>query len=70
MKYLSPIRPKLVPKLDLLKFGTFDISNIPILILLSKVFFIKIFLSNINFYQITINSEHFSIWDEFGPSSW
>ena len=45
IKYLPPVRPKLVPKLksaqNLLKFGTFNISNIPILISMSKIFFIK-----------------------------
>ena len=45
IKYLPPARSKLVPKLnnnqDLLKFGTFDISNIPISILISKIISVK-----------------------------
>ena len=45
MKYLPPVRPKLVPKWKMLRiywsFGTLDISNIPILILMSKIIFIK-----------------------------
>ena len=45
MKYLPPVRAKLVPKLknaqNLLKFGTFDISNTQISILLSKIILIK-----------------------------
>ena len=40
MKYLPSVRPKIDPKLknarDLLKFGTFGISNIPTWILISK----------------------------------
>ena len=40
MKYLRPVRPKLVPKIkndqNVLTFGTFYISNITILILMSK----------------------------------
>ena len=45
MKYLPPVRPKLVPKLknvqNLLKFGTFDNSNMPISILIPKMIFKK-----------------------------
>ena len=46
MKYLPPVRFKLVPKLKmlrlyLLKIGTFDISNVPISILMSKIIFVK-----------------------------
>ena len=45
MKYLPPVRPKLVPKWKILRIywnlGTFDIPNSPILILLSKIIFIK-----------------------------
>ena len=45
IKYLPPVRPKLVPKWKMLRiywsFGTRDISNIPILILMSKIIFIK-----------------------------
>ena len=67
MKYLLPVRPKLVPKLKMfgvfLKFGAFDVSNIPISILMSKIILIKYF------YQISVNSELFSFWDQFGPSS-
>ena len=66
MKYLLPVRPKLVPKLKMLriflKFGAFDGSNIPISILMSKIILMKYF------YPISINSEHFSFWDQFGPS--
>ena len=44
-KYLPPVRPKLVPKLKILRIywnlGKFDISNIPISILMSKIIFIK-----------------------------
>ena len=44
-KYLPPVRSKLVPKLktaqNLLKFGTFNISNIPISVLLSKIIYMK-----------------------------
>ena len=39
MKYLAPVRPKLVLKLkyqDLLKFGTCNISGMPISIFMSK----------------------------------
>ena len=68
MKYLLPVRPKLVPKLKMLriflKFGAFDVSNIPISILMSKIILMKYF------YQISINSEHFQFWDQFGPSRW
>ena len=45
MKYLPPAKSKLVPKLKMLRIywnlGTFDISNIPILILMWKIIFIK-----------------------------
>ena len=44
MKYLAPVRPKLVLKLkfqDLLKFGTCNISGMPISIFMSKGIFIK-----------------------------
>ena len=44
MKYLQPeaqISPKIENTQNLLKFGTFDISNIPISILISKIIFIK-----------------------------
>ena len=41
MKYLPPVRPKLGNAQDLLKFSTFDILNIPIFILMSKITFIK-----------------------------
>ena len=45
MKYLLPVRSKLVPKLknaqSLLKFGTFNILNTHILILMAKIFFTK-----------------------------
>ena len=68
MKYLLPVRPKLVPKFKMLriflKFGAFDISNISISILMSKIILMKYF------YQISINSEHFQFWDQFGPSRW
>ena len=68
MKYLLPVRSKLVPKLKMLriflKFGASDVSNIPISILMSKIILMKYF------YQISINSEHFSFWDQFGPSNW
>ena len=44
MKYLPPARLKLVPKVyvqNLLKFSTFDNANIPILVLMSKIVFMK-----------------------------
>ena len=45
MSNLPPVRPKMVPKLknayNLFKFGTCDIWNIPISILMSKIVFIK-----------------------------
>ena len=45
MKYLIPVRPKMAPKLKnaqkLLKFDACDVSNIPILILISEIIFIK-----------------------------
>ena len=68
MKYLLPVRPKLVPKLKMLriflKLGAFDASNIPISFLMSKIILMKYF------YQISINSEHFPLWDQFGRSIW
>ena len=68
MKYLLHVRPKLVPKLKMLriflKLGAFDASNIPISILMSKIILMKYF------YQISINSEHFPLWDQFGRSIW
>ena len=61
-KYSQLVRPKLVPKLKMLriywKFGTFDISNIPISILMLEIIFIKYF------YQTSIKSEHCL----FGPT--
>ena len=45
MKYLPSVRLKLIPKIknaqNLLKFGTFDISNMLISILVPKMTFIK-----------------------------
>ena len=41
MKYLPHVRPKLVPKLKTLRIGSFDISNIPTSILMSKIISIK-----------------------------
>ena len=45
IKYLLPANPKLVPKLkntqNLLKFSTFDILDISISILMSKMVFMK-----------------------------
>ena len=45
IKYLPYFRLKLIPKLknaqNLLKFVSFDISNIPIWILMSKIFLMK-----------------------------
>ena len=45
MKYLPSVRLKLIPKIknaqNLLKFGTFDISNVLISILVPKMTFIK-----------------------------
>ena len=67
-KYLPPVKPKLVPRLKMLriflKFGTFDVSNIPLSTLMSKIILIKYS------YQISINSEHFSFWDQSGPRNW
>ena len=60
----AKIGPKIKKAQNLLKFGSFDISNIPISILISKIMFIKYF------YQISIDSEHFSLWDQFGPNNW
>ena len=45
IKYLPPVRPKLVPKLKMLRIyrnlGTFDISNIPILSLMWNIILMK-----------------------------
>ena len=45
MKYLPPVRSQFVPKLknaqNSFKFGTFDISNMSISILMPKMNFIK-----------------------------
>ena len=45
INYLPPVRSKIGPKIksaqNLLKFGSFDISNMPISILMSKMIFIK-----------------------------
>ena len=45
IKYLPPVRPKLVPKLKMLRMylylGTFDILNIPISGLMQKIIFMK-----------------------------
>ena len=45
MKYLPPVRPKLVLKIksaqNLLKFDLIDISDMPISILMSKIILIK-----------------------------
>ena len=43
IKYLPPVRAKLVPKFaqNLLKFGTSNISSIPNSILMSKISFTK-----------------------------
>ena len=47
MKYLPPVRAEIGPKIksaqNLLKFGTFDVSNIPISILRSKIIFYELF---------------------------
>ena len=53
----AQISPKIDNALNLLKFGTHDILNILISIWMSKI-------------QISINSEHFSFWEQFGPSNW
>ena len=37
MKYLPPVRPKLVPNWKCSEFGTSDVSNTPIFILMSNV---------------------------------
>ena len=41
INYLPPVRPKLKSAQNLLKFGTFDISNMSISILMSEIIFIK-----------------------------
>ena len=45
MKSLSPVRPRFVPKFknaqNLSKFGRFDILDIPISILMSRMVFMK-----------------------------
>ena len=45
MKYLPPVRPRMLPKLknaqNLSKFGTSNISSLPISILMSKIIFMK-----------------------------
>ena len=60
----AQISPKTENAPKLLQFGTFDILNIMISTLMSKISPVKYFLLNFNFYQISINSEHF--WDQFG----
>ena len=32
--------------------------------------FYQVFLSNFNFFQVSINSEHSSFWDQIWPSNW
>ena len=47
MKYVPPVGPKSVPKLKmliLLKFSKFDISDMPMLIMMLKIIFMKICL--------------------------
>ena len=41
MKYLTPVRSKIKNTQNLLKFGTFNISNIPISILMARIIFMK-----------------------------
>ena len=65
----AQIGPKIENAQNLLKFGTFDISNIPISFNVENNFY-QIFLSNFNFCQISINFEHFSFWDQSGPNRW
>ena len=57
--------PKIKSTQNLLKFGTFDISNMPISILMSKIIFIKF-----QFFQISIHFENFSFCDQFESSNW
>ena len=40
-KYFQPVRPKIKNAQNLLKFGTFHISKIPVSILMSKIIFMK-----------------------------
>ena len=42
---LHLLRPKIKTAQNLLKFGTFDISNIPISVLMSEIIFYEIFTS-------------------------
>ena len=48
MKYVPPVGPKSVPKVNnaqkLLKFSKFDISDMPMLIMMLKIIFMKICL--------------------------
>ena len=66
----AKISPKIENALNLLKFGAFDILNILISILMSKIIFIKYFYQISIFHQISINSEYFSFSEQFGPSNW
>ena len=58
LKYLPPVRPKLVPNLKMLRIywilGTFDISNIQIFILMSKIIFIKYVLNTYYFHETLV----------------
>ena len=72
IKYLPSATPKLAQKSKMIrissnfisyfKYNDFDLNI--------KNNSYQIFLSNVNFYQISINSEYFPFWDQFGPTNW
>ena len=41
MKYLPPVRPKIKNAQNLSKFGTCNVSSMPISILMTKIIFMK-----------------------------
>ena len=116
IKYLPPVRPKMVPKLKMLRVF-WNLAHVLFRISQSRFWCRKLFLlntyhlfglnsfqnwkyfefieiwyiwyfkyidlyfniknnfyqivfSNFNIYQISVKSEHFSFWDQFGPSNW
>ena len=69
MKYLPLVRQTIEYAYNLLKFGTFDISNIPISILMSKAIFLEYFYQLSIFIKFKYILSIFSFWDQFGPSN-
>ena len=56
----TQIGPKIESTQNLLKFGTIDISSIPIFILMSKIVFIK--------YLLPVKPKMVQNWDQIGPN--